>query len=215
MPCYDRRFYGGMRGMGQGVYRAGMEPESATAEEKSMLDKALADFMAKIKAFYDNFTGLKLQRGFVEQHPELTTEYGELLARGNTIDANIKRAKELFTAAQQAIGGIVGWFKDVFGMSGMTGLGALPAIPIAIAAGATATALITKWLADVYVFSKKIETIKAAEAAGGRVSPAMQKILETGTGPGFLDMLQKNIIWIVIGGTLLMFGPEIIKMLRR
>ena len=196
--------------LGQGVYRAGMDPATATAEaeaDKSALDRAVADFMRKIKAFYDNLTGLKMQADFVRQHPQLKGEYDALIRRGDIIDASIKKAKAAIQAAQSAWD----WFKSVVGLGGLE---ALPAVPIAIAAAAGAVTLITKWLADVYVFSRKIEEVKALEAAGKITPQRMTEILEKGTGPGLMDMLQRNIIWIVLGGALLMFGPEIMKMIR-
>lgn len=197
--------------LGQGVFRAGQDPGSATAEaaeEKGMLDRAVADFMAKIKAFYDNLTGLKLQADFIRTHPELQDEYNGLMQRGTLIDASIKKAKAAIQAAQSAWD----WFKGVIGLGGLQ---ALPAVPIAIAAAAAATALITKWLTDVFIFSRKVEAIKALEAKGGITAREAAARISAAGPTGFMDVLQKNIIWIVVGGALLMFGPEIMKMIQK
>lgn len=184
-------------------------------QEKSLLDRTVADFMRKIKAFYENYRGLQMQRSVVDKYrgadPALGQQYDALMQRGSTIDGSIKRAKEAIDAALGFWGTVKGWF----GLSELNQLGAVPVVGVAITAAAAAITLITKWLADVYVFSRKIEELKTLEAAGKITPQRMTEILEKGTGPGLMDMLQRNIIWIVLGGALLMFGPEIMKAVRR
>lgn len=199
--------------LGQGVFRAGQDPASATAEaqeEKSLLDRTIANFMAKIKSFYDNYNGLKLQRTFVQQHPELQADYNALMTRGSKIDAAIQNAKNLLNEARSAWDSFWRWL----GL-GDNELGAVPAVAVAVAAAAAAIALITKWLADVFVFAKKLEAIKALEAKGGITAREAAAAIQQATPTGVLDVLQRNIIWVVIGGALLMFGPELMKMLQR
>ena len=182
-----------------------------TPEEKSTFDRMVATFMAKIKQFYDNFKGLQAQRAFVADHPQLAGEYNDLMKRATSIDAYIRRAKSLITAAQ----GAWSWFLRTIGLGGVGELEALPAVAIAVAAGGAAIALITKWLTDAFIFSRKISAIQALEAKGGiTATEAARRISETG-GPALLQVLQKNIVWLVIGGSLLMFGPEILKWVKR
>lgn len=192
--------------------RLGQADQSATtAEEKSLFDRTVASFMEKLRAFYDNFGAMRLQAGFVAKHPDLQNEYSGLMERGNFIDRQIKSAKALISKAQSAWD----WFLSAIGLGGLGDMGVLPLLPIAVAAAAGAVVLITKWLTDVFIFSRKIEAIKALEAKGSITGQqAAGSILKAGP-TGFLDVLQKNIIWIVLGGTLLMFGPEIIKIVKR
>ena len=194
-------------GLGQGVYRAGMEPEVATEEEKGILDRAVADFVRQIKSFTDNFQAMRAQRSFIAEHPELAPEYDALMGRANFIQTQISRAQKMVSAARSALD----YLLDLFGLGD---LAVLPAIPIAIGAVAVAAALITKWLTDVFIFSRKVEAIKAIEAKGGITGREAAGMIGAAGPTGLMDVLQKNIIWLVIGGTLLMFGPEIIKMLR-
>ena len=188
-------------GLGQGPPAREME------EDKGMLDRAVADFVRKIKSFTDNFQAMRAQRSFIAEHPDLAPEYDALMGRANFIQTQISRAQKMVSAARSALDYIL----DLFGLGD---LAVLPAIPIAIGAVAVAATLITKWLADVFIFSRKVEAIKAIERKGGITGrEAAQMIGEAGP-TGVMDVLQKNIIWLVIGGTLLMFGPEILKMLR-
>jgi hypothetical protein len=181
--------------------------EQSDAEQQSLYDRTVANFMAKLKAFYDNFGAMKLQAGFVRDHPELQSEYSGLMERGGFIDTQIQRAKSAIASVQSGWD----WFKTVIGLGD---LGVLPLMPIAIAAAAGVVALIASWLTDVYVFSRKVEAIKALEAKGAITGrQAAESILEAGP-TGLLDVLQKNIIWVIVGGALLFFGPEIIKMIK-
>ena len=184
--------------------------EQSEAEQQSLYDRTVANFMAKLKAFYDNFGAMKLQAGFVRDHPELQGEYSGLMERGGFIDAQIKRAKSAIDAVKTGWD----WFLSTIGLGGVGDLGVLPLMPIAIAAAAGVVALIASWLTDVYVFSRKVEAIKALEAKGAITGrQAAGAILEAGP-TGILDVLQKNIIWVIVGGALLFFGPEIIKMIK-
>lgn len=192
----------GYNGLGQGP------PDRETEEDKGILDRAVADFVRKIKSFTDNFQAMRAQRSFIAEHPELAPEYDALMGRANFIQTQVSRAQKLVSAARSAWDYIL----DLFGLGE---LGILPAIPIAIGAVAVAATLITKWLADVFIFSRKVEAIKAMEAKGGITGREAARMIGAAGPTGLMDVLQKNIIWLVIGGTLLMFGPELIKMARR
>lgn len=189
---------------GYGGVKTAQEAEA----EKGILDRAVAAFVRQIKAFADNFQALKMQRTFIAQHPNLAPEYDALMGRGTFIQNQIARAQRLVAAARSAWDYIL----DLFGMGG---LGALPAAPIAIAAVAGAAALITKWLSDVFIFSRKVEAIKDIEARGGITGREAAGMIGRAGPTGLMDVLQKNIIWIVLGGSLLLFGPELMKMVRR
>ena len=187
------------------------EPVYGTVQEESTLDALVSRFVRQIKIFYDNLTGLKLQRDFVATHPELQSEYDDLLNRGSFIDNRIKQAKDLMQQAR----GWWQWLKDSVGLGAMDDLAALPLIPVAIAAGGAVLLLISKWLTDAYVFSKKITAIQIAERAGGKVSRTMREVLTKGTGETLMEGVRKNLIWVVIGGTILLLGPEILKMMQK
>lgn len=197
-----------MHGLGQPSAQTG---QTRGAEEKSKLDQMIAAFMGKIKVFYENFKGLQAQRDFVAKHPELQADYNDLMSRGSFIDAQIKRAKSLMQSAQ----GAWNWFLSTIGLGDVGDLEALPLIPVAIAAGAAAIALITKWLTDAYIFSRKVNAIQELEAKGGITSREAARRISAAGPTGLFDVLQKNVIWLVIGGTLLMFGPEILKWIQR
>ena len=185
--------------------------EIPEAEQKSLYDRTVANFTAKLKVFYENFSAMRLQAGFVRDHPELQQEYEGLMQRGGFIDTQIKRAKSAIDSVKTGWD----WFLATIGLGATGELGLLPLMPIAIAAAAGAVVLITKWLTDVFIFSRKIEALKELEAKGAITGrEAAGAILKAGP-VGLLDVLQKNLIWIIVGGALLMFGPEIMKMIRR
>ena len=186
----------------------GVQSQQEAEADMGMLDRALAPFVRQVKAFAENFQALKAQRAFIGQHPDLAPEYDALLGRATFIQTQIGRAQKLIAAARSA-------WDYILGIFGLGELGVLPAVPIAIAAVAGAAALITKWLTDVFIFSRKVEAIKNIEAKGGITGREAAAMIGAAGPTGLMDVLQKNIIWIVLGGSLLLFGPELMKMLRR
>ena len=187
------------------------EPVYGSAQEESALDAMVGKFVRQIKIFYDNLTGLKAQRNFVATHPELQSEYADLLSRGSFIDNRIKQAKALM---QQAAGWWQ-WLKSSVGLGELNELGILPLIPVAIAAGGAVLLLIGKWLTDAFIFSKKIAAIQALESKGSITGRQAAEVIGRGTGTPILEQIRGNLIWVVIGGTILLLGPEILKMIQK
>lgn len=194
-------------------------PEAVAAgesEETKWYD-IVGRLRSSVDKFRTNFNALLAQRAFVSQHPTLQAEYNTLANRGSAINQKINEV-------QGVIDKVSGWFTSIkttiFGgaapspttpIGPLDGLGVIQVLPIAVIAGAVA--LITKWLADVYVFAKKVEEIKRLESKG--LSPQRAAdMLERAMPTGLMDVLKGNIIWLVIGGVLLLFGPEIIKIIQ-
>lgn len=205
--------------------RLGNDAESApvagAADETQWYD-IVGRLRSSVDKFRVNFSALLAQRAFVSQHPTLQTEYNTLANRGNAINQKINEV-------QGIIDKVSGWFTSIkttiFGgaapapapttpttpIGPLDGLGVIQVLPIAVIAGAVA--LITKWLADVYVFAKKVEEIKRLESKG--LSPQRAAdMLERAMPTGLMDVLKGNIIWLVIGGVLLLFGPEIMRIIQ-
>lgn len=126
--------------------------EQITKEEVSLLEK----FRQKAIEFRDAWDTLTNYEQTAAEVPELDEEYQELHSRGSWI---MDRVNQL----TRAVDAVTGWFGGVFGSPER--LGALPLIPIA--AITAAVAYMSKWVADVYLFERKVtEYQKLKEEVG-------------------------------------------------
>ncbi|MCP4408108.1 MAG: hypothetical protein GY807_10185, partial [Gammaproteobacteria bacterium] len=148
--------------------------------------------------FTQVFTRLKALGPQINQLPDLKPEYQSLVERGNTIQTTIDRV----TAS---INNVVHWFKNVFGMDGLSmaragQLGALPLLPIAAISGAMA--LIGYWISDVYQFYQKLEKFDQLRAEGKSASEASRIVSELTDKPGLFNIGLGNVLLpiLVIGG---------------
>ncbi len=168
------------------------------AEDQGWIDR----FKARIAEFAEVFTRLKAIEPQIEQTPELKAEYQDLVSRGNVIETTI-------STVTGSINKAVHWFKNVFGMDGLSmanrgQLGALPLLPIAAISGAMT--LIGYWVSDVYVFYKKLEKFDQLRAEGVPAGEASRIVSEVSDKPGLFDLdLQKWVVPLLLVGGLWWF----------
>lgn len=175
--------------------------------------KIISDWPNYWTSVQRNFQGLLAQSSFIQtQSPEVRKWYDErvnkasaLYNKANAINISISKIKSAWDS-------FTGWLK---GMTGMSSLGILPAIPIAItAAGAAATIYeIVTWLKESSNDARTIELLKEARSQG--LSPTQAKeIIENRKSGGISDIfgnIRKFIPWILIGGAVILILPRFLE----
>lgn len=189
--------------------------EIATQQAASEWYRIITDWPNFWANFQKNFQGLLAQSAWVQKRPSLLPEY----------ESNVRKGSELYNkllAVNNSVNGIksswstfTGWLQGTFGMSG---LGLLPAIPVAIGAATTisliagATFLLKTWseLGARYLI------IQQEEARGATPEQALRKASSIVGAPGepgtFFGI---NIKWILIGAAALLILPSVLPMLRK
>lgn len=114
---------------------------------------AVSKLKSKATEFIGLFYWLQSKRHIAESDPRLASEYQSVMKRGATVK----------TAVEKATGGM-DWINGKIRAFGVNGLGALPAIPIAVVAAAVAA--MTGWLADAYKLRAKIEYLESKGVSG-------------------------------------------------
>jgi hypothetical protein len=186
------------------------------AEQEISLINILTDFPNYFNNFQTNFQALLAQSNYiVTQHPELRSEYDDLVNRASidyTKLANIKAGLDKIESAGTAV---VDWVKGVFGFSG---LGFVPII-IAGVSAVSAYAIIVSvanWLTDTKKFASKLEFIKSHEAQGYSPAQAAQAANAVYGEPRdeslFFGLPVK---WLIVGAVLIILGPPLIGAFTR
>lgn len=181
-------------------------PMTGTAADETKWYDVIGRLKTDVAKFWANYNALLRQKDFIDAHPEMKMEYAGLVRHGTYIKSEINRVNAIIEKVK-------GWWSYIKAGVGFGELGAIQLLPIAVIAGASA--IILKWLADVYVFAKKIEEIKRLEAKG--LSPAKAAAIVERISPtsGILGgFLGKNMIWVVAAGAMMMFWPQIMKMMK-
>lgn len=184
--------------------------EINTQQEAVEWYKILSDWPNYWNSVQRNFQGLLAQSSFIQtQSPDIRKWYDERVRRAsalynkaNAINLSVSRIKSAWNSFS-------GWVK---GITGMSSLGILPAIPIAIsAAGAAATIYeIVTWLKESANDARTIELLKEARSQG--LTPTQAKdIIENRKSGGIADIfgnIRKFIPWILIGSAAILILPR-------
>ena len=186
----------------------------ATQQQAVEWYKIVADWPNFWGNFQKNYQGLLAQHAFVQRHPKLFPEWEAQVKKGAEFHFRLNAVNESIRAIRSSWDTFTGWLKGTFGMSG---LGILPAIPVALSV-ATAISLITGatvLLKNWSEMATRYSIIQAEEAKGATPEQAV-KIAETVVGksgsPGTLFGI--NIKWLLIGGAAILLLPSILPMLQ-
>lgn len=177
-------------------------------EKKVAWYNLVGQFKQRAREFMAVWNTLQSKASDVSRFPALQKEYADLNRRAGFIKTSI-------TKITNTVDSIMGWFRSVFGLSGvesLEGLGILPLLPIAIIAGALT--LIGKWISDVYIFNKKLEEQKRLEPLVG-VTQASRIVQRTGPQGMFASFGRNIMPVLLIGGALLLFGPMLFKQFKK
>lgn len=170
------------------------------------------------KAKYQEFAGVldRLRRN--KPRDMKSPEYAQwqtLMSRGTTIDGAMKA---VVSKALQAAAALKSTLGEV-------NFGALPLLPLAIGGAIVAgLATMTYFISDALTFSqkeeiKRVNEQKAANAAklkAGQISQAQydaaQAELNKSLPTGILGQATTLVKWVVIGGAVLYFAPQVMKL---
>lgn len=168
----------------------------------------LGKFKAKFMEFLNTRNELLQKWPVVKDNPELLAEWTKLKNRSDTI---YKVAMEI--NAQITKGKT--WLASTFGIQ-LSGLGVLPAIPIAIGvvgiAGAVST--ITYFIADVVQFNGKVGLYEKLVSQGKSATEAADIVAQMASSGGISTALQsasgvlKNALPILLIGAAIYFLPK-------
>lgn len=178
-------------------------------EKKVEWYNLVGQFKLRANEFMRIWRSLQSQASVVARFPPLQTEYSGLNNRAGIIKSMIEKVT-------RTVDNIMGWFRSVFGLGGidtLEGLGILPLLPIAVIVGALT--MISKWVADVYIFNKKLAEQVRLERTG--LSPtAAARVIQSTAPQGIMAMFTQNMMPILlIGGALLLFGPILLKQFKK
>jgi hypothetical protein len=151
--------------------------EDLTPQDVSMLEK----FKAKTREFSDAFNRLTSMRVDAQSSQSMRDEYADLVETGQSI-------KDKIQYITQKVDDATGFFSNLFDFDGFgmvrnsvnrhpVGLGILPLIPIALMGGALA--YMGSYIADIYLFERKITEQKRLESQGYNADDASQIVQRT------------------------------------
>lgn len=144
---------------------------------------------------------------------QLRANYGKAKAAGD-LDAwqtQYDRAvvmKQAITDIQAQLGGAVQWFKNVFGLNGLQGMGAIPLIPIAVITGSI-SGLVAMTYA-IHSYNAELERKWAYVAKRGDIDPG-ELVDILGSGGGIVPDVKNVAAFVIIAGLALYFGPRLLK----
>jgi hypothetical protein len=156
-------------------------------------DSAVYDFEAALEQLRANYPKAKAA--------------GDLDAWNTQYDRAIVM-KQAIADIQSNLGGAVQWFKNVFGLNGMQGMGAIPLIPIAVITGSI-SGLVAMTYA-IHSYNAELERKWEYIAERGDIAPGeLVDILNS--GGGIVPDVKNVAAFIVIAGLALYFGPRLLK----
>lgn len=168
--------------------------------------KQVNELKAKATNFMSAFSNLSGLAHIAARDPVTKSQYDALMARGMAIKVKIENVT-------RAIDGMYGAASSMF--NGVSGLGVLPLVPIAIVAGAVAT--VSVWLIDARSMSEKLQAARAAGASPAQITSiatggGASKFMDTVTGGS--NLFRNAGIFLVIGAGIYLLLPVIKNALK-
>lgn len=161
---------------------------------------AVDNFKTKARNFVSMYETLETKENIASKDPKIKADYDNLMSKGRWIYNVIADiAKKL------------DFFNDTLGTNKLNSMGALPLVPIAIIAGAVA--VITAWMADALILSKKLDVIERLAGQGTDPVQLADKLKEGESGlPGFSAItggFQKLLLLGIVGVVLYNVWPTL------
>lgn len=188
------------------------------ANEAPAWSQFVRDFDGAYKAFNDNRAGLLRVGPYVQStHPELLAQYNDLLARANALQPKLQMLADTRTrvvgwlgtlgrvyqtavdATSQAIETAADWIAAARKRLGLGELGIAPVlVVVGVVAAAAGLALITKWIADSYMFSKRLNALQDIESRGYSATQAADAVNRVLGKPGEngIEQTISRVLWI-------------------
>lgn len=203
------------------------------AQDAPAWSQFVRDYDGAHRAFLENRNALVQLGPYIQtRHPELLSQYQSLLQRANDLAPKLQmladtRAKvgswlgALGTVYQSAVdatsraietaAGLVGAARRALGLGE---LGVVPLVVVGVAAAAGLLALITKWVSDAFLFSRRLNMLQELEAKGyspDQAAAAVNKAVGPPNAPGSLERTLSTALWLVVLG--LVGVPIVMKLL--
>lgn len=188
--------------------------EIATQQEAQSWYSVITDFPSYWDNLQKNYQGLIAQANYIyTKHPELKAEYDKLLNEGGALYNKMAAINETVTNIKSNWNAFTSWLQSAVGISG---LGILPAIPIAISAAAAAGVIysVAQWLTKNAELAARLDIFHAAEAKGATPAQASEIANRTIGVPSSGSFFGLPIKWLVIGGIALFALPVILPLLK-
>jgi hypothetical protein len=195
----------------------------------------IRDFDGAARSFASNRAALAHLAPYIQgKHPELLSQYQALVSRSNTLAPKLQALADTrarvagwlgaignvyqtaVDATSLAIERAAGFITSARRSLGLGQLGIAPVIVVigVVAAGAT-LALITKWVADTYMFAKRVNAMQELEAKGysaEAAANAVNQVIGKPGAPGGIERTLSSILWVVAISVIAM--PLISRMLQ-
>jgi hypothetical protein len=188
--------------------------EIATQQEAQSWYSVVTDFPNYWENLQKNFQGLLAQSDYiVTKHPEIRAQYDQMVREGSALFQKMYNLNEAVNSIKSNWDAFTGWLKGAVGMSG---LGILPVIPLAIGAAAAASTLylVGQWLTKAAEMAKRIDLYKSEEAKGLSPQQAAANVDLVLGKPSAGSLFGIPIKWLLIGGIALFVLPVILPMLK-
>jgi uncharacterized protein YukE len=179
------------------------------------------DFDGAYKSFMENRNALLMLGPYIQaKHPELQAQWADMLDRANALLPKLQALADTRARVTSWLGALGTVYQSAIDMTsraiegvanavsaarrslGLGGLGVVPVVVVVIgvAAAGVTLAAITKWVADAYLFSRRLNTLQELEARG--LTPvdaanAVNKVLGQPNAPGGIERTLSQILWIV------------------
>lgn len=187
----------------------------ATQQEAQSWYSVVTDFPNYWVNLQKNFQGLLAQSDYIiTKHPELRAQYDQMVREGSELYQRMFNLNETVNSIKSNWNAFTGWLQSAVGMSG---LGILPVIPVAIGAAAAASTLylVGQWLSKAAEMAKRIDLYKSEEAKGLSPQQAAANVDMVLGKPSEGTFFGLPIKWLVIGGIALFALPVILPMFRK
>jgi hypothetical protein len=186
----------------------------ATQQEAQSWYSVITDFPRYWENMQKNFQGLLAQSEYITtKHPELRDQYDKMVRDGSELYQKMYNINQTVSTIKNSWNVFTDWLQGAVGMSG---LGILPAIPIAISAAAAASTiyLVGQWLTKAAEMAKRIELYKSEEEKGASPEQAALVVDRVLGKPSEGTFFGFPVKWLVIGGIALFALPVILPMLK-
>jgi hypothetical protein len=190
------------------------------AQDAPAWSQFVRDFDGAYKSFVDNRAALLQLGPYIRaSHSELLPQYQLLLQRAAilapqlqaladtrakvagwlaSIGAVYKAAVDATSRAIERAAGVVDAARRALGLDGL-GVAPVVAIVGVAAAGVTLT-LITRWVADTYLFAKRLNAMQELERKGytaAEAANAVNDVMGQPGAPGGIERTVSTILWVV------------------
>ena len=189
--------------------------EIASQKEAQSWYSVITDFPNYLNNLQRNLQGLAAQSNYLSsKHPELIPSYKAMMTEGTGLNNKMLDINKTITGIKNSWSAFTGWLSNAVGMSG---LGILPIIPVAIGAAAAGSTLylVGQWLSKAAEMAARIDMYKSEEAKGSSPDQAALRVNQVLGEPSGGKLFGLPIKWLVIGGIAIFILPVVLPLFKR